>query len=210
MSPDPQPTGPTADPSPAPRTVAAPAPPAPGDARFGVIRVRIRDLRQLYDSLDPSPFVERDLDDDLAEYVESCASEIPRHLPLKLVVHVADPVLPESQRPLVQESVRNHFDHQSRIISARFRRMLRIGRRSLAIGLLVLALCLVTSEKLQGLDRPIFQVIGEGLLIGGWVAMWRPMELLLYDWWPLRRELKDCERLRDMSVEVLVEQAPAA
>jgi len=48
-------------------------------------------------------------------------------------------------------------------------------------------------------------VLGEGLVIGGWVAMWRPIEILLYDWWPLRRELADRERLRDLRVELLAE-----
>jgi hypothetical protein len=33
-------------------------------------------------------------------------------------------------------------------------------------------------------------IIRESLLIGGWVAMWRPMEILLYDWWPIRAEAR--------------------
>jgi hypothetical protein len=49
------------------------------------------------------------------------------------------------------------------------------------------------------------RVIGEGLIIGGWVAMWRPIEILLYDWWPLRREIGELERLRDLRVEVQAE-----
>ena len=28
------------------------------------------------------------------------------------------------------------------------------------------------------------RIVDEGLLILGWVAMWKPLELLLYDWWP--------------------------
>jgi hypothetical protein len=28
------------------------------------------------------------------------------------------------------------------------------------------------------------------LVIGGWVAMWRPMEVFLYDWWPVRAEAR--------------------
>jgi len=34
------------------------------------------------------------------------------------------------------------------------------------------------------------EIVAEGLLILGWVAMWRPMETLLYDWWPVRRLVK--------------------
>jgi hypothetical protein len=45
-------------------------------------------------------------------------------------------------------------------------------------------------------------VMSEGLLIGGWVAMWRPIEILLYDWWPLRSEYQLFDRLRDMQVRI--------
>ena len=49
------------------------------------------------------------------------------------------------------------------------------------------------------------RVLGEGLVIGGWVAMWRPIEILLYDWWPLRREIALRERLKDLTVELLAD-----
>lgn len=175
------------------------------DADQGVIRVRIRDLRQLFDSLDPSPFLERDLDGDMAEYVESCAAEIPRQLPLRLVVHITDPLWPAEERRRVQESVRNHYVHQADLVRARFRKLLSNGRISLVIGLGVLTASLFAAEALAAMEHTMLRVMGEGLVIGGWVAMWRPMEILLYDWWPLRRQISDCERLAAMQVEVVDE-----
>jgi len=35
------------------------------------------------------------------------------------------------------------------------------------------------------------------------VAMWRPMEIYLYDWWPLRRRSKIFAKLSHMPVEVV-------
>jgi hypothetical protein len=32
-------------------------------------------------------------------------------------------------------------------------------------------------------------IIGEGMLIIGWVAMWRPLEIFLYEWVSIRRRL---------------------
>lgn len=49
------------------------------------------------------------------------------------------------------------------------------------------------------------RVPGEGLVIGGWIAMRQPIEILLHDWWPLRRELSDCERLCALRVELQAE-----
>ena len=42
----------------------------------------------------------------------------------------------------------------------------------------------------------------ESLTIAGWVAMWRPMQIYLYDWWPLRRRGRVYRKLSRMAVEV--------
>ena len=36
--------------------------------------------------------------------------------------------------------------------------------------------------------RQLFRVGRTSLLIGGWVAMWQPMEIFLCDWWPIRAD----------------------
>ncbi|MGH9221520.1 MAG: hypothetical protein ACRD1W_19605 [Vicinamibacterales bacterium] len=43
----------------------------------------------------------------------------------------------------------------------------------------------------------------ESLLIGGWVAMWRPLEIFLYEWWPIRAEARLFDRLSAMTVRVV-------
>ena len=39
-------------------------------------------------------------------------------------------------------------------------------------------------------------------MVIGWVALWRPVEMYLYDWWPLRRESRLLERLSRMPVSL--------
>jgi hypothetical protein len=48
------------------------------------------------------------------------------------------------------------------------------------------------------------------LVIGGWVAMWRPLEIFLYDWWPIRDERQLYERLSVMPVRVTLNTANSA
>jgi hypothetical protein len=45
-------------------------------------------------------------------------------------------------------------------------------------------------------------VARESLTIAGWVAMWQPMEIFLYQWWPLRRRGRIFEKMSRMKVEV--------
>ena len=46
-------------------------------------------------------------------------------------------------------------------------------------------------------------------MIAGWVALWRPLEIFLYDWWPIRAEARLQDRLAEMDVRV-IGVAPAA
>lgn len=172
-------------------------------SRRGVIRLRIKDAPQLFNSLDPDPFIERDLDDDAVEYITSWAGEIPRHQPLKLVVEIAEPKLQQDHQSLIEGAVHNYFAQMAQLSTMRFRQLMKRGRQSLVIGLGVLCAAVIASRLIAVYEEWAFaRILQETVLIGGWVAMWRPMEIFLYDWWPLRRQRKDYERLRDMPVEV--------
>ncbi len=173
--------------------------------RDGVVRLRVREIGQLFNSLDPDPFLERDLDHDAVEYIRSWVREIPPRQPLRLVVEIQEAGSHQDHQPVLQAAVFNHFDHMAELSRMEFHQLLRRGRFSLLIGLSVLSVCMLASGWLSLQQTwPFAQLLRETVLIGGWVAMWRPMEILLYDWWPLLRQRKDYERIRDMQVEMRI------
>jgi len=45
-------------------------------------------------------------------------------------------------------------------------------------------------------------IVAEGLLIVGWVAMWGPLDIFLYGWWPIRSRYKLFDRLARIDVEM--------
>ena len=49
-------------------------------------------------------------------------------------------------------------------------------------------------------------MLRESLNIAGWVAMWRPMQIYLYDWWPPRRTARIYSTLSRMAGEVTQHQ----
>jgi len=51
-------------------------------------------------------------------------------------------------------------------------------------------------------------IVREGLTICGWVAMWKPLEIYLYDWWPLLEERRRFDRLSRMRVRITSEGSP--
>jgi hypothetical protein len=106
-------------------------------------------------------------------------------------------------QPVIEKAVQNYFAYRSKINRLEFQHLMKDGRRTLFTGLLFLAACLTTSNFLAGRGPGAFQGLAqESLTIAGWVAMWRPMEIYLYDWWPLRRRGKLFEKLSRIQVEV--------
>jgi hypothetical protein len=82
--------------------------------------------------------------------------------------------------------------------------LFRHGRTSLLIGLTVLAGAIALGDFLANLLKTsrIGEILRESLTIGGWVSMWRPLEVFLYDWWPIRNEARLSDRLAAMPVRV--------
>ena len=111
----------------------------------------------------------------------------------------------EAGEPL-RKAIRIHFARSAVFEQRALHDLLRRGRKSLAIALPILAFSLAGGElAFQVLDvRPLAQVIKESSVIGGWVAMWRPMEIFLYDWWPIRERQRLYERLSAMEVRIVV------
>jgi hypothetical protein len=183
----------------------------PCDPQLGVIVVRVQEFTQLFNSLDPSPFLERDLDDDLVDYITSWAREIPPDRPLRLQVQLRQQPQHKDDAQLLRTAIHNQFANSAQLKRNEFRQLMRRGRLSLAIGLGVLGTAAIASElvELAG-DEPLLQFLRDGLIIGGWVAMWRPLEILLYDWWPVRAEQKLHERLRDAELDIRVVPAGPA
>ncbi|HXT13819.1 MAG TPA: hypothetical protein VN873_19880 [Candidatus Angelobacter sp.] len=167
------------------------------------IELNLREVSQLFNTMDPSPFHEKDLDRDAEEFIVSWAREFPLDEPIALVVHVAASPHEREPQPIVQRAVHHYFAYRVELNPLEFRRLMQEGRRSLLTGLAFLAACLVISRFLVGAGTGTFSTFArESLAIAGWVGMWRPMEIYLYDWWPLRRRAKILRKLSEMPVEI--------
>jgi hypothetical protein len=175
------------------------------------IMLRLRELAQLFNSMDPSPFVERDLDADAEEYIMSWAHELPADRDLELVIQLSLPA-PADRVAGVEDAVRRYFAARAAIKRLEFGQLMRRGRLSLVVGSVFLASCLLLGQLVaKSGGGTVVDIIREGLTIAGWVAMWRPLEIYLYDWWPLfeaRRRLDLLAKIRVRIVMPAAERAP--
>jgi hypothetical protein len=166
------------------------------------IEIKLRDLDQLFNTMDPSPFHEKDLDHDAEEFIVSWVQEFHRHEPVTLVIHLGEDTDCSEAQFVAERAVHHYFAYKARLNRLEFKRLMKQARTSLFIGLAFLGACFAASEVMMQLSGPVAALAREWFIIAGWVAMWRPMEMYLYDWWPLRRRGRIYEKMSHMPVEV--------
>ena len=168
-----------------------------------VIEVRVTDLKQLFNPIDPSPPSEKDLAPGVEEFIVAWARSVKREAGLALQIFVGTMNSPQ-EASTVGTAVRTFFKQRSLSAGRRLNQLFSVGRTSMLIGLTFLAGAVTLASLV---DRAIGTtavgaLIRETLVIGGWVAMWRPLEIFLYDWWPISAERKLYDRLSEMAVRV--------
>jgi hypothetical protein len=167
------------------------------------IKIRLLTLGQLFNSLDPSPFHEKELDKDAEDYIVGSVDELPLTQALSLVIELPHSEVGSEDGSSVQNAVRNHFAYRLEDGRRRLRFQFRDGRMALLIGLLFLFTCVAVRELIfSPLRSAPAEMVAEGLLILGWVAMWRPLQMFLYDWWPIKHQSRLYAKLATMPIIV--------
>jgi hypothetical protein len=181
------------------------SPPDVDDVQPGTtLRLRLSDLRQLFNSMDPAPFRERDLDITAAAYIVDWARETAAGAALSLAVEVEGRLTSADETRLLQSAVGDFFRRRAAAKRREVRQLFRIGRISLVIGLAFVGMAIAAAESMASWSSAerYARLAEESLVIGAWVALWRPMEIFLYDWWPMIKDARLYDRLSRLGVSV--------
>ncbi|HJX00048.1 MAG TPA: hypothetical protein VJ453_07795 [Terriglobales bacterium] len=181
--------------------------PSAGDpipSKCAVIEVHVAELKRLFNSIDPSPFRDKDLDPAAERFIVDWAKALPRDTQLALLIDLDRSAGLPDEPAILREAIHENFRQRELEEQRRLRELFRVGRTSLAIGLIALASAIALGDFLANLlkNGHIGDILRESLTIGGWVSMWRPLEIFLYDWWPIRREARLLGRLAVMPVRI--------
>ncbi len=177
-----------------------------------VLQIRLEKALQVFNTLDPYPFAERDLDPAAEDYLVDWAKEIPEGRPLRIEVLLPAGEADSAEARHIPRALRSYFTHRAEATGRELRELFRIGRTALLIGVPILVVCMTAAKLLNAAyDHEGFAAVAaEGLVIAGWVANWRPIEIFLYDWWPLVRRRRRFLRLAAADVAVIGEDRATA
>jgi hypothetical protein len=123
-----------------------------------------------------------------------------------IAIHLPETTIVADLAARVKTALTNYCNAQIRVAVQKKTATWLEGRKALRIGLAFSAVCLALSlgfEELFFVDSLFGRFFSEGFIIAGWVALWRPAELLLYDWQPYAREIKRYEEIKAMDIRLL-------
>ncbi|MCT7460953.1 hypothetical protein N5S71_00275 [Aliarcobacter cryaerophilus] len=66
------------------------------------------------------------------------------------------------------------------------------------IGFFLVAISFMLSEE----ENLAIKIVSEGIMIGGWVALWEALAIVLVNWLPLNKNLKIYKKIGNSKVEI--------
>jgi hypothetical protein len=168
-----------------------------------LIEMRLRTVMQIFNSLDPAPFHEKDLDPDAEAYISEIVQDFPLAQPMKILIHLPCKEAECEEAVTLEKAIRNHFNYLEASAARELRLKFRQGRVSLAIGIaFLLSMGFISTFISPYTTHGYVAWVAGGLLIVSWVAMWEPINIFLYGWWPIRRKKLIYQKISRMPVEV--------
>ena len=168
------------------------------------LALRVRELAQLFNSMDPTPFLNKDLDPEANAFIETWAAGYAPGSRFHITIHLEQWPADGDPSEMLTAVIHNHFTYKAERKRLALNHLLQQGRLSLAIGLVFVTLCLFAADAIGKYGTYTGSSIArESLTIIGWVAMWRPMQIFLYDWWPLLRQIRLYQRLGIAHIQVI-------
>lgn len=163
------------------------------------IDIDINFYREIYNEWDFSPINNIDLDDDLIEYLEDCASEIGKKHKICIVFHIPLNIKDDLAEKKSIGGFYNYFNYR---IKRRRLKLKAINRQSLLyfiFGILLLFLAPAVSNKLS---QAIFtNFVIEGMVIGGWVLFWEMFNNIFFRSQEFKNRINIFKRLRDATID---------
>lgn len=161
-----------------------------------LIDVSAARAEDLYSDFDRSaPYVRRDLDPDLVDYLIACAREL-GHEPFAIGFTLTDP--PDDRKlSRIRRSVNGFFLYLAEVERHKIHQMIRRSAVLFCIGLAILFTSVWVNRALGAERSVVANVFAEGLTVAAWVSLWEALATFLIEWFPLRRDIRLYRRLAD-------------
>ena len=150
-----------------------------------IIKISTTNIEDLYENYDKkSSFIKKDLDHKLEDYLFESVKEI-NDYPFVVEFYFKNGIDEASSNSL-KTSIKEYFEYLQIVEKNSMKENLKNSLLFILIGFILISLSFNIQEK----DGFLYQLISEGSMVGGWVALWEAMTIILVNWLPLKKRLK--------------------
>ncbi len=169
-----------------------------------LLEIKLTSIIQLFNSFDPAPFHEKELDPAAEQYIVETVKDFPAKTAFKIIIYLPKDLAHGEQAAKIAPAIHNHFQYKMLVADRKYRARIRHGRATLLIGLPFLTLSLLARQFFASLGNALLpQLFANALLVIGWAAMWEPVTVLLYELWPILQLKATYEKISRMEIEIL-------
>ena len=137
-------------------------------------------------------------------YIIDTVRGFPVKTKFKRIIYLPHELASGDHARKIRPAIRHHFEYRVMGADRKFRSHFRHGRTTLLIGLSFLTIALIARQMVSHLSNVLAaQLFADALLIIGWVAMWEPVTVLLYELWPIIRMKKVYQKISGMEIDIL-------
>jgi len=142
-----------------------------------ILEISIENYNELFNAWDASPIRKKDIDPDLAEYLNQVGVDIPLKEKIDIIFILPKKLKNEAFEAKAIKAFHNYFNANIHFVNRTLKINLRKVFAYLMISFMFITVAYVANTKNLALS---FDIMKEGLFIGGWVFMWEAFSLFFF------------------------------
>lgn len=169
-----------------------------------LIEIKLSSVHQLFNSFDPAPFYEKELDVNAENYIVDSVKDFPLKTQSMIVIHLPESLIDTKEAQEIPKAIRSHYYYKALSQRRKFRERSIYGQFTLVVGLVFLAIATIASLAIYSYSDsfPVLQLVATALEVTGWAAMWEPVTVFLFQLWPIYKQRKIYEKISEMEIDI--------
>ncbi len=171
-----------------------------------LIEVSLDRHEDIFNEWDPAPFKRRDIDPDLRAFLDECSLEISLKFPIAIAFYLPKSEIDLEKQQKCVEGLHNFFTFNKYLAEKQIIRSRKNALKYFAIGGIFLAVAVGLEHMFE--KNVLFDLLGQGLFIGGWVFAWEGVTVLAFKNSALMRRVERWERFLDAPIVFKKDRKP--
>lgn len=162
------------------------------------IEVALDNYEDIFNEWDPAPFKRRDIDPDLRAFFEECSEEISLKHDIAIAFFLPKGEADMEKQQKCIEGLHNFFRFNKYLVKKEIIHSHKNALKHFLIGVLFLAIAVIFERQFE--KDVLFDILGQGLFIGGWVFIWETISSIAFRHGGLTYRIREWERFLDAPI----------